>query len=472
MNRKLSLLFISVILFNFWNNIFLPLHPDEAYYWVWAKNLQLSYFDHPPMIAYLIKLVSFIGSAEWIIRLVPIICLSVSCLLIHQLAAEMFSKRVATFSLLLFLFFPMTQVGFSIATPDAPLVLFWTLTLYFTYKAVFDDQPNYFYLAGLTGGLMLLSKYTGIFLFPAIFLFLLTTSHRRLLLRSQVYGAILIALLVFSPVLIWNWQHDWVSFFFQLNHGIEQTRHFDLVAFASYFAGQAGIINPLFFGFLIYYCCSKTKEIFANDKLAFLFWPFVITFGFFAYTALFKKPEPNWPAPAYVSGAIFLAYWLERYRKVWVVAVGVALTTLLVTMVRFPESFSFLPHNAVIKGRYYGFVECFQAAGKYLPASDAVVLSDDYSNAAMIWYYAPGQPEVFILTNDRMSNFDYWEDRLPQRSFTQAIYIGEKDQVAQLPRFFTNIEILDTIHFDNTYVVRDFVVVRCTGFKGLSSPNM
>ena len=102
MKRPVAVFFAAVILFNLLYNMTLPLHFDEAYYWVWSKHPQLSYFDHSPMIAWLIKLATALADDEWLIRLVPLGCAALTGMFIWRMAAELFDPSTADRALLIF----------------------------------------------------------------------------------------------------------------------------------------------------------------------------------------------------------------------------------------------------------------------------------------------------------------------------------------------------------------------------------
>ena len=106
MKRPVAVFFAAVILFNLLYNMTLPLHFDEAYYWVWSKHPQLSYFDHSPMIAWLIKLATALADDEWLIRLVPLGCAALTGMFIWRMAAELFDPSTADRALLIFLLWP------------------------------------------------------------------------------------------------------------------------------------------------------------------------------------------------------------------------------------------------------------------------------------------------------------------------------------------------------------------------------
>lgn len=466
MSIRGKVLLFLVAVFNMIYNAFLPLHPDEAYYWVWSKKLQLSYFDHPPMIAYLIKLFTLFNESEFMIRLVAVACMTIAIFFIYKLAKGLFSERVAELTLLLFLFLPLTQIGYQIVTPDSPFILFWSLTIYLFYRGVFKKENTSLYLAGVTAGLMLLSKYPGVLLLASLFFFLLFSPYRKLLLKKEIYLALALSAIIFLPVVIWNVQHDWVSFKFQLNHGLGQEKVFDPGSLGDFLGAQAGVVNPFFFLPLLYFSIRHFKKNLLDEKLAFLFWPFAFTFLFFTYGASFTKSEANWTAPAYITGVVLLAYWLDQVNKRWICYVGIVLTIVLLALVKFPEIFPFLPPNAVIKSQLYGYDAIFKEGSKYVEDKDMVVLSDRYQNASEAWYYLKGKPQAHILTPARVSNYDYWRKELDKEKIEKAVYFGEEDNEDNLKKIFAKVELVDVLKYQNRFIQREFKVYKCYNYKG------
>jgi len=459
-NRAKILLFI-VTVFNMIYNAFLPLHPDEAYYWVWSKKLQLSYFDHPPMIAYLIKLFTLFNQSEFMIRLVAVVCMTIAIYFIYKLAKELFNERVAEITLLLFLFLPITQIGYGIVTPDSPFILFWTLTVYLFYRGIFKRENSFLYLAGVTAGLMLLSKYPGVLLLASFFFFLLFSRYRDILVKKEVYLAFLLSIIVFLPVIIWNAQHDWVSFKFQLSHGLGKEKVVDLHSLGDFLGAQAGIVNPIFFLSLLFFAIRNIRDNLTKEKLAFLFWPFAFTFLFFAYGSLFAKSEANWTVPAYITGIILLAYWVDKLKNKWLYYLGIALTIILLMLVKFPEVFPFLPAQAVMKSQFYGYDVLFKEGSKYIKDKNAVILSDRYQNASEAWYYLEGKPPVYILTPARVSNYTYWKDELNKEQIKEAVFFGEEDNLEELKKIFERVELVDVLKYDNRFIHREYKVYKC-----------
>ena len=464
MRRLTAVCFVVLLLFNLFYNMTLPLYFDEAYYWVWSKQPQLSFFDHPPMIAWLIALATRLGDSEWLIRLVPLSCGALTGLTIWRLAARMYSTTVADKALLIFLLSPLVQMGFTLATPDAPLILGWALTLLCVYRALFEQSRSDYWLAGLAAGFALLSKYTAVLLLPGLIGFLVFSSQRRQLFNHRFWLAIALALLVFLPVLIWNFTEDWASFRFQLAHGFSGDNLLNVSTVIEFVGAQAIGTSPLFFVFLLYLFGRHLPAMLRDEKQAFLLWPCLTVLVFFAYAALFKRAEGNWAAPAYVSGIILLARWLDQQKYRQLYRAGIALGVVLVLLLKIPEAFNFLPAKLVMKRQLLGYDAMFQTAGPYL-ADGEMVLAADYKLASLAAYYLPGQPSVTVLTPSRISQYDYWRRELPVQSGDDAVFFGYEQQKAALEQLFAEVIPLPPLRYSDRYVERTLQVYRCRDYR-------
>ncbi|NQU28437.1 MAG: glycosyltransferase family 39 protein, partial [Candidatus Marinimicrobia bacterium] len=227
MNRDSRNILIIIIILTVFKGLFsapLYLLDDEAYYWVWSKNLSLSYFDHPPMIALLIRLSTILfGESAFGIRALGAILTSVSIWLGLDLIYRIYQDRKALWhGLVLYsLAIPFFAAG-TIITPDTPMMFFITLALWAFYRAVFESENRYWWISGIAFGLALLSKYTAILWLGSVFLVLVIDPRLRSHLRQPVpWLAGLLAVALFLPVLYWNAAHDWVSFKFQFAHGLQ-----------------------------------------------------------------------------------------------------------------------------------------------------------------------------------------------------------------------------------------------------------
>ncbi len=191
--------------------------PDEAYYWNYAQHMDLSYIDHPPMVAWLIWLgTSFFGDNEFGVRIASYICSLVTMGYLYALTLNIYDKSTSMRAILLLAILP---IGFShglLMTPDAPLLAAWAATLYYMERALIAGRSSAWIGVGIAFGLGILSKYTlGLLGFSALIFMLLDPAARRWLFRPHPYLAATLALLLFAPVIIWNSENNWASFLFQ-----------------------------------------------------------------------------------------------------------------------------------------------------------------------------------------------------------------------------------------------------------------
>ena len=191
--------------------------PDEAYYWQYAQHMDLSFYDHPPMVAWLIWLgTSILGHNEFGVRIGALLCGLITMAYLYALAQNIYDKSTAMRTVLLLTILPLGFASGILMTPDAPLAAAWAATLYYMERALVASKHSAWLGMGIAFGLGLLSKYTlGLLSIAALVFVILDPIARRWMKRPHPYFAIILALILFSPVIIWNSQNDWASFAFQ-----------------------------------------------------------------------------------------------------------------------------------------------------------------------------------------------------------------------------------------------------------------
>ncbi len=221
----LALIFLRAVYLPFAN-----LFPEEAYYWNYGQHLALGYLDHPPMVAWLIRLGGAIfGHGELGVRAFALVCSLVVSYFAFRLADLLYGRRTALTALLLVQIMPFFFLSGWIMTPDAPLTACWAGLLYFVARVFFADDARAWWGVGVCLGLGMLSKYTVALLGPATLLFLaLDPASRPWFRRVLPYAAVTLAILIFSPVIVWNAAHHWASFAFQSTGRLHEPRHFAL----------------------------------------------------------------------------------------------------------------------------------------------------------------------------------------------------------------------------------------------------
>jgi 4-amino-4-deoxy-L-arabinose transferase-like glycosyltransferase len=197
----------------------MELRTDEAYYWTWSKEHVLSFLDHPPMIAWLIRLsTAMFGDTALGVRFVGILAMLVTQLLLADIVWRVTRDiRAVVFAVLMMeaaLYYGLLMAK---VAPDVALIPFAVAMIWSLVRLAETNDPRWWLAAGVFAGLSLLSKFTVLMWLPAVAAFALVPDWRRRWLCSPYpYLAAAIAIVLFSPVLIWNAGHDWAAFRFQL----------------------------------------------------------------------------------------------------------------------------------------------------------------------------------------------------------------------------------------------------------------
>lgn len=204
--------------------------PDEAYYWQYAQHMDLSFYDHPPMVAWLIWLgTSILGHNEFGVRIGALICGLISMGYLYALTQNLYDKSTAMRAVLLLTILPLGFATGILMTPDAPLVAAWAATLYYMERALVANQNSAWLGMGIAFGLGMLSKYSlGLLGIAALVFVIIDPTARRWMLRPHPYLAALLAVVLFSPVIIWNYENNWASFSFQSNRVLADTYEFSV----------------------------------------------------------------------------------------------------------------------------------------------------------------------------------------------------------------------------------------------------
>lgn len=286
----------------------LNLLPEEAYYWNYSQHLDIGYLDHPPMVAWLISLgVHAFGNSEFAVRSMVTVCWLITAIFTFLLTRNLYGKNSAVVSLLLVSVLPFFFSTGLVMLPDAPLTAAWAAALFFLERALVGGRTNAWLATGVAVGLGFLSKYSIVLLGPAALVFLLFDRRSRVWLRRPApYIGGMIALLVASPVIIWNFKHNWASFQFQSSRRIEGDVTFSLhklIASVLFLLTPVGLIagaRALAAYFRNFKIASGRRQKFA---IAFTAVPLSV----FVFFSLFHSVKLNWTGPIWLA----LVPWLS-----------------------------------------------------------------------------------------------------------------------------------------------------------------
>ncbi len=289
-----------------------PISPEEAYHWNFARHLDWSYYDHPPMVAWAIALGRLVlGDTALGVRLVPLLFSLGTGVVLARLARRFYGEPAATYVVFLLALEPCVSVIGGWGFPDSPLLFFWSLTLAFVWQAIDSNQRLWWLLAGAALGAAMLSKYTAAFLVPSLLGYLLfSRRYRRWLATPWPYLAGIVSLVVFMPVLYWNWLHHWGSFQFQSTARFQAANDFSLRAGGIFLGEQWLGILPLTLGLGIVAFWQAARS--SRPEERFLFWmflPMIAFFGMFGFTPSYHL---LWALPAYLALTVLMAGVLVR----------------------------------------------------------------------------------------------------------------------------------------------------------------
>ena len=401
--RNTALTVAALVLLRLVAAAWTPLTFDEAYYWIWSKHLALGYYDHPPGVALVIRLGTMIaGDTEFGVRLVSILLALPMSFAVYRTAEILFGgQRVAATATILLNVTLMAAVGTLIVTPDSPLLIASSFVLFFLAKVLESGRGAWWLAVGAAAGAALASKYTAMFFGAAILIWLISSPKLRTWLVSPwLYLGGLVALIVFSPVILWNADHGWVSFIKQLGRS-------EVVQFKPGFIGeliptQIAFATPLVFilGAMGLYALARREggALAARALINAMFWTITL---YFLWHSLHARVEANWFAPVYPAFAIAAAVaanltrWEPRPQRVvnfclrWASPVGILMFAALIVQADTGVLTGFR-RDATVRSVGVGWQTLaaeIEAVRARVGAS--CVLAPDYGTASWLTFYLP-----------------------------------------------------------------------------------
>jgi 4-amino-4-deoxy-L-arabinose transferase-like glycosyltransferase len=285
----------------------LPLGNDESYYWLYSQRLQWNYFDHPPLVALWIRFFTANLSLDFIegfVRLGSVMSAALSTWAIYQTVSLLHSPRAGWLAAVLYsLSFYASLIAGILIWPDSPQMLFWTLSLWMLARIFRNDRDWVSWLLfGLCSGLCIMSKVHGVFLWGGLVPYMLW-KQRAWLLRPQVYASALTTLVLISPILIWNLQHDFITYRFHSERVGVERMVFNAKGFGEEVMGQLLFNNPVLVFLAISGLVMWRRRSFSTVPVLTVYnligLPLlVVLLGI----SLFRDTTlPHWSGPAYVT---------------------------------------------------------------------------------------------------------------------------------------------------------------------------
>jgi len=414
---------------------------DEAYYTLWSRSLSFGYLDHPPMVALLIRAsTSLFGGSELGVRALSLLVVGAMPGLVAFIAWRLFdSREKAALAALMWVAMPLVSIGALFVTPDAPLVVFWTLSLAALVELWRTGDRRWLIALGVALGLALQSKFTAAFFVGGLGLALLATpSLRRWLLSPALYAGFAVALLIFAPFIVWNAEHGWATFAKQL--GRAPPHGFAPYYLAEFLVAQIGLINPLVVAALVPAVWSipwraPVSPRSRDEARRILICTVAPAALYFLLHSLHDRVQGNWLAPLYPAVALLAADWIAEVRRaggsavavaiakaaLWAAPVGIVIAALAFAEITTGE----VPLGAADPfARLQGFRALTRALDLKARAEKAgYVLTQGYALASLLTYY--GDPALPVVQPEQRMRWIF-EPQPPERMFAApGLALGE-----------------------------------------------
>lgn len=477
----------------------LELGNDEVYYWTYALYPDWSHFDHPPMVGWMIQLFSLnlLFDNEFFIRLASVVIMTANTYIIYRIGKDIKDTRTGLYAALLYTasIYSFVITGIFIM-PDTPLMLFWLLAVWMAIKS---EKNQYLVFFGLFAGLAMLSKYSGIFLWGGMLLYILVF-NRKQLKNPYLYLSIIVSIVLCLPVLYWNAKYNFVSFGF---HG-DRVSLFgkpNLHTFCNEIAGEFFYNNPVVFVLSIIAVIAAFKKKTHLEKpvqqlILSMALPMILVFWLFAFT---RPTLPHWDAPAYVLLSLLAACHLrdkttdpEKLPKPITAALCVLLLTLVVGAAEIKTGFIPLDRHTEPEmlgrddftsdiygwrqlGKKFAALREEKIAEGVMDADDGIVADKWFPLANLDYYVArplkiramglgwPDQLHKYLWINDKRDGLrigeDYW-------FLTDSRYL--KDPKDLYKWYFKEIKLVGTIQIERCgKPMKNFFVYTCKGLIDL-----
>lgn len=457
------------------------LGPDEAQYWTWSQSLDWGYYSKPPGIAWQIAFGTlFFGNSELGVRFGSILIGTALSMAVFCLAkACRLQASTAFWAGIVMAFTPLGVMSSFLAITDGGVVLFWTLATIFLVSA----KPNMFVIGILIfcGALFKWQIYY-FWIFVALSINYLPSVRKR-----EILGGMAISLMGLVPSLIWNVQHQWVTFRHVAgNIGVEN-RSLLQGNFWAFFGEQAALLSPILFGILLMafiYFIRKSKEI--SWPIWFCGMSSMLIIVIHCFLALFKKMQGNWCDYAYPTAIVFLCWYAcekVSWGKLWLkigLVLSIGLCILSLSIPYLPVSYRINPfkHNLGWKVLSNTLTQVGYDPNAHF------LFSDKYQMSSLLSFYSKGQKRAYFLNLHHIRNnqFSFWPSMaMQQRGNTGFFVISENTPHKEknfpvlvqeyqdlLQNYFKEVHYLGEypLFYSGGKVVKAALIYKCVDYNG------
>ena len=484
------ILLIFRLLWEFYRKM--PLNSDEAQYWLWSRNLALSYYSKPPLIAYLNYLSTLIlGNTVMGIRINTILVGFILPLVHYKLAEELFhDQKVAFWSVCVLLVMPHYSYISMVFTTDSLVLLCWSVVMLFSFRTLTRNRDTDWIIAGIFIGLGVLGKYTMILWIP-VWILAGLFMHKQLLKIPQFYISLIIVFLVCLPMLYWNISNSFIGAKHVLGlmganrppiewgHAIGRS--------VGYLGGQLACLSPfLIFPFYTVFKKWVRKRI-EDDYIAITYLVVSVFFVWLFFLVLsVRRNDINWTFFSFTAIPLLTGYSLVRFFRWKSRLIMVLASAALIGIILFPSCLDRVgmkkvyPPKIDLYHKQAGWDQLGNDVSAIIKKNrnprKVFIFSNTYQIASELAFYVDGQPQTYCINNERrMNQFDLWPgiDQFKNRDY-DAVYVSARPVPDWLRLSFNNCELITM----RKRIYRDeetnspFFIYKFTGFLGIKKHSV
>jgi hypothetical protein len=490
------------------------LAPDEAHYWQWSQRLDWSYYSKGPLVAWLIRgSCELFGSCPEALRLPAVLSSAALLAGLYMLLVDILrNRRFALMSIVCISTIPAISAGAVIMTIDPPFLACWCWALVSVNRAVQTSGCRWWLVAGFCTALGVLAKYP-MLLLPAAVMVYTVVSRRGEFRRPGIWCFLFLTALGVAPILFWNANNDWVSFHHVIEQaGMGEESDVSWLNPLAYLGGQAGLLLGFWFAAVAAgawrFRGSPTREAIGSNPpephydtgLSLMWWASVPVWLFF-FVASFATPgQANWPAAAYVGGAVLGAAWIRekmagrfkpalRVGMILAIILGIVLSVgirfpqlarpLLARLVKLPSENNPTPLRKLDPTcRLQGWttlaveIDGLRDRIRRDTGEEPVLAGMTWTIPGELSFYCVAHPPAYSFGSalaDRHSQFDLWRPNPVNNpaAFRGRTFLYVGDEIPDAHRVFDRLDPpIRVVHREGAIPVASWTIWICHGFKG------
>lgn len=445
---------------------------DEAHYVLYGLHPALSYFDHPPLVGWTEWLfTSMLGVDTFAARLPAVLIGAAATLLLYGWLLRIFdSKSLAFWGAAALNASFLFNALFMMLMPDTLLFILIIPIMAVALRIEKRNRLSDWLLLGILMGMAGLAKYTAVLFALALLLYFAYRRRRDVLLSPKLVTAAALAVLIITPVLLWNLQNDWISFAFQSAH-VSGHGGFSWSSFGQSLGAQLGAYSPFLFPLALYGLLTALRS--RHNPPLFLSGVFgLVILLFFTYNSFFARALPHWSAPFYLLfipiGTAALLQQTRKWRRYVYGAVSVSMAITLLLYVELRAPFLPFPDYKSIHRDLYGWDTIMDHASKLItdPLTQAAALTN-WSLASRAQFYARPYAYATFLIDRRFDQFDLWQQGKPEGK--DLLFITTHDFKKNIEKSMRCAKVQPADTFDLTLGGRKVNTIRltwCRDFQG------